>query len=532
MNDPHPSCDTLIIGAGAAGLMLALQLAEQQKVILVCKEPAILGNSYYAQGGIAAVCSEYDHIDSHVRDTLNAGAGLSHPDVAREIITEGRAIIHDLQNIGIRFDQHNEQLHLTQEGGHSMRRIAHAQDATGRAISESLQQAARQHPNIDIRLNHAAISLIRRHKAFFQAGVSDACLGAYILQDDGQILPYAAKNTVLATGGAGKVYRYTSNPAAATGDGIALAWYAGCRIMNMEFMQFHPTCLYHPLGQQMLLSEALRGEGALLLNDAGQRFVFEHDVRGELAPRDIVARAIDYEMKRQGSDCVYLDARPIGKQRLSEQFPNITKRLKELGLNLFKETIPVVPAAHYSCGGILSASDGQTDLAHLFAIGETACTGFHGANRLASNSLLECLAMAKLCGQTISTQTAAETATIKLPAWDDSATKPPAELIQLKHNWSDVRSLMSHYVGIVRSQQRLHEALRRLRLIHQETEQLYRSCPITLDLLELRHIVCVSELIIRSALQRQESRGLHYSLDFPNSKEQAKDTILNLSTIQ
>jgi len=396
------------------------------------------------------------------------------------------------------FDEDAQGLHLTQEGGHSHRRIAHSKDATGRAIGETLLKHVQNHPNIQCLRHHTAVDLITSHRLGHHHG-KNRCLGVYLLNTDNHIITISAQQTILATGGAGKVYMYTSNPHAATGDGIAMAWRAGCKVMNMEFMQFHPTCLYHASAPTMLLSEALRGEGAHLINADGKRFIFDYDERGELAPRDIVARAIDHEMKKQGQDCMFLDARHLGNERISEHFPNIHQRLMALGLDMREQIIPIVPAAHYMCGGVASNLSGQTDIESLYVIGESACTGLHGANRLASNSLLECLVMAKACSKHILTQ-AINTENIPLPAWDESGITPESERIQIKQNWDEIRAIMSNYVGIVRSDERLRRARRRLTV--------------------------VAELIIRSAQQRHESRGLHYSTDYPNTNHTGKDTFL------
>ncbi|MDX8401963.1 MAG: L-aspartate oxidase, partial [Mariprofundaceae bacterium] len=380
--------DVLIIGSGAAGLFAASRLHPDMRVLIVAKGDVSESNTWLAQGGIAAVLSSEDSVESHLRDTLEAGAGLCHEDVARTIIEHGANIIHRLSALGARFDTENGHLHLTREGGHSHRRIAHAQDATGRAIDEALLHhlQARGVPRLE---RHTAIDLITERHA--PRARSRRCLGAWLLTPDERVITVRARHTILATGGAGKAYLYTSNPHAASGDGIAMAWRAGLPVMNMEFIQFHPTCLYHPGGSNLLLSEALRGEGAILVDGRGRRFMIDYDARGELAPRDVVARAIDHEMKKQGVDCVYLDCRPIGEARITRQFPNIRARLAELGIDMLREPVPVVPAAHYLCGGVQAGADGTTALPGLHAIGETACTGLHGANRLASNSLLECL---------------------------------------------------------------------------------------------------------------------------------------------
>jgi len=521
----HMQTDYLIIGSGAAGLLTASRLAEHGSVVLVNKGRFKDSSTWNAQGGIAGVMSDSDSIEAHVQDTLAAGNNLCHADVVRTILQHGRDIIEELAEVGTAFDTEGDGLHLTKEGGHSSRRIAHVQDATGRAIGEALLAKVSPHPNI-IRLEqHTAIDLITSARCMDTD--NNRCLGAYVLNPQDSVITIAAKQTILATGGIGKVYLYTSNPHAATGDGIAMAWRAGCAVMNLEFIQFHPTCLFHRQGSNMLLSEAMRGEGAHVTDAAGRRFLFDYDGRGELAPRDIVARAIDYEMKKQGADCMYLDARPLGEPLILDQFRNIHARLQDLGLNILQNPIPIVPAAHYSCGGIQADVHGKTDIEGLYAIGETACTGLHGANRLASNSLLECLVMADYCAADIVQQTAPPA--IPIPDWDDSGLVPAAERIQIKQNWDEIRATMSHYVGIVRSDERLRRAHRRLRLIQEEISSYYWKHPVSQDLLELRNIALLAELIIGSAQQRHESRGLHYSTDYPHTSEQAKDTILRPS---
>jgi len=514
--------DFLIIGSGAAGLLAASRLAQHGQVMLVNKGTFQDSSTWYAQGGIAGVSSDKDSFESHVQDTLISGAGLCHEPVVRAIISRGTEIIDELIDIGTGFDRKNGALHLTKEGGHSSRRIAHAKDATGRAISEALLAKVAPHANIQRLEQHVAIDLITTRRL----GESDKnrCLGAYILNPDGKVLAIVAKQTILATGGAGKVYLYTSNPHAASGDGIAMAWRAGCSVMNLEFIQFHPTCLFHRQGSNMLLSEALRGEGAHLVDQHGVRFMPCYDERAELAPRDIVARAIDHEMKKQGADCMYLDARPIGEVAIADHFRNTHARLLELGLDMTTAPVPVVPAAHYLCGGIRADVHGRTDIEGLYAIGETAATGLHGANRLASNSLLECLVMADYCAADVLKQ--ADPPVYPVPDWDASGIVPETERIQIKQNWDEIRATMSHYVGIVRSDERLRRARRRLRLIQEEIASYYWKHPVSQDLLELRNLALMAELIVQSAQQRHESRGLHYSTDYPHVDKQAKDTIL------
>jgi len=515
--------DYLIIGSGAAGLLAASRLAAHGRVILVNKGTFQDSSTWNAQGGIAGVVSDSDSIASHVQDTMAAGMGLCHADVVYDTIKHGRVMIDELIEIGTGFDEQDDgALHLTREGGHSSRRVAHVQDATGRAISEALLSQVAPHANITRLEQHTAIDLIT--SARLAPNERNRCMGAYVLSPDGDVLTMVAKHTILATGGIGKVYLYTSNPHAATGDGIAMAWRAGCAVMNLEFIQFHPTCLFHRQGSNMLISEAMRGEGAHIVDAAGRRFLFDYDARGELAARDVVARAIDHEMKKQGVDCMYIDARPLGNQRIDDHFPNIHSRLLSLGLDMMQELIPIVPAAHYICGGIQADGHGKTAIEGLYAIGETACTGLHGANRLASNALLECLVMADYCAADILKQTSVPPCYI--PEWDVSGIVPETERIQIKQNWDEIRATMSHYVGIVRSDERLRRARRRLRIIQEEIASYYWKHPLSQDLLELRNLALMAELIVRSAQQRHESRGLHYSTDYPQTSAQAEDTIL------
>ncbi|MDQ7003611.1 MAG: L-aspartate oxidase [Ghiorsea sp.] len=521
----HPSrCDYLIIGSGAAGLMAAHRLAEYGSVILVNKSDFPDSNTFQAQGGIAGFITKEDSINSHIEDTIQAGAGLCHEEVVAEMVDRGHDMVEDLLNLGTPFDMHDGALHLTREGGHSHRRIAHVQDSTGKAIGETLLKHVQQNPNITCLQRHMAVDLITTYKlgVFHQ---KNQCLGVYLLPEDGKIFSIAAKHVILATGGAGKVYMYTSNPHAATGDGIAMAWRAGCPVMNLEFMQFHPTCLYNPSGSTMLLTEALRGEGAHLIDKHGRRFTFDDDERGELAPRDIVARAIDREIKRTGEDCMYLDVTHLGVDKINTQFPNIQRRLLAMGLDMSKQPIPIVPAAHYMCGGVKTDVSGTTVVTGLSVIGEAACTGLHGANRLASNSLLECLVMADKCAERIAKDKKV-TLAMPIPAWDSSGVVPEEERVQIKQNWDEIRAIMSNYVGIVRTSERLRRARRRLFLIHEEIATYYWQHPLSRNLLELRNLALLADLMIRSAQQRQESRGLHYTTDYPSTSNSAKDTIL------
>lgn len=517
--------DYLIIGSGAAGMLAAKHLADHGRVAIVNKGDFENSNTYQAQGGIAGVADDSDSIEHHITDTLTAGAGLCHEDVVRTIISAGSHIIQTLLELGTPFDKVGEALHLNREGGHSHRRIAHVKDETGRAIGNTLLQYVQSHPNITCLRHHTAVDLITSRR-LGRHDRNNRCLGAYLLTPEGSVITVSAAHTIVATGGAGKVYMFTSNPHVATGDGIAIAWRAGCSVMNMEFMQFHPTCLFHANSRTLLLTEALRGEGALLVDEQGRRFVFNYDERGELAPRDIVARAIDHEMKKQGKDCMFLDARPLGAETIEAHFPNVHAQLMSLGIDMRATPVPVVPAAHYTCGGVETDVAGRTGVDHLYVIGEAACTGLHGANRLASNSLLECLVMAEACAEDI-LATGNEAMDIRLPAWDDSGVIPETERVQIKQNWDEIRATMSNYVGIVRSNQRLRQAKRRLDVIRDEIASYYWQHPISRDLVELRNLCLVAELIVRSAQQRHESRGLHFSTDYPNMQKQARDTILN-----
>lgn len=518
--------DTLIIGSGLAGLTLALKLADHQKVGLITKRTLMDGASSWAQGGIAAVLSGEDTPEIHTQDTLLAGAGLCDTNATRHTVEHGREAIDWLIAQGVPFTQDSGSdlgYHLTREGGHSKRRIIHVADATGRAVQQTLSAKVRQHPNITALEDYMSIDLITAHKL----GMSEnRCFGAYALNTrTDEVVTIAAQNTVLATGGTGKVYLYTTNPDTATGDGIAMAWRAGCRVANMEFIQFHPTCLYHQHAKSFLISEAVRGEGGILKLPDGRRFMPDHDQRAELAPRDIVARAIDYEMKKGGLDCVYLDISHQSVEFLQEHFPNIFTRCLDLGINISKEPIPVVPAAHYTCGGIVADAHARTDLPNLYAIGETAYSGLHGANRLASNSLLECLVFAEDAALDILNQK--QTKTPELPAWDDSQVTDADEHIVISHNWAELRHFMWDYVGIVRTNKRLQRAQRRIQLLQSEIDEYYSHFHISSDLLELRNLVTNADLIVQSALSRHESRGLHYSKDYPEMQDDPHPTILS-----
>ncbi|MBV0881885.1 L-aspartate oxidase [Noviherbaspirillum sp. L7-7A] len=523
--------DVAIIGAGLAGLSVALSLAQGRKVVVICKGGLPDGASNWAQGGIAAVLDSGDSTASHLADTLDAGAGLCDEAMTRHIVEHGREAILWLIEQGVPFTRDADAelgFHLTREGGHSARRIIHAADATGHAVQATLEQKVRSHPNITLLEQHIAVDLIRQPDARGR----QRCAGLYARDAaSGRVIAIAASHTVLATGGAGKVYLYTTNPDSATGDGIAMAWRAGCRVANMEFIQFHPTCLYHPYAKSFLISEALRGEGGLLKLPAsagaaaGQRFMPAHDERAELAPRDIVARAIDYEIKKRGLDHVDLDISHQPAEFLKEHFPTILARCLEFGIDITKQPIPVVPAAHYTCGGVVTDGAGRTDLPGLYAVGETACTGLHGANRLASNSLLECVVLGRAAAQDIAAQPPAEPAPV--PQWDETRVTDADEEVVIAQNWDELRRFMWNFVGIVRTTKRLRRARERIRLLKSEIDEYYASFRVTPDLLELRNLVDVAALIVDSALQRHESRGLHYSLDYPDTLPKALPTVLS-----
>ena len=530
MSEPA-SYDVLIVGSGAAGLSLALALAERLRVVVLTKSTVSESATYYAQGGISAVFDHADSVESHIEDTLGAGAGLCHPQAVEYIVRHGRRRVEWLIAQGVPFSTRvsrsgAEEFHLTREGGHSHRRVVHAADATGRAIAQTLIERVAEHPNVTVLERHMAIDLINSAKL---GRIPDHCAGAYVLDlDNDRVRTVQARCSVLASGGAGKVYLYTSNPDVATGDGLGMAWRAGCAIANMEFVQFHPTCLYHPQAKSFLLTEALRGEGGYLILDSGERFMPKFDERAELAPRDIVARAIDHEMKRLGLDCVFLDIRHKSKDFIVEHFPNVYEQCKRYGIDITSDPIPVVPAAHYLCGGVVTDIHGRTSLPGLYAIGEVASSGLHGANRMASNSLLECLVIAQAAASAIMSRIDALEILAEIPDWDESQVTDADEAIVVAHNWDELRRLMWDYVGIVRTTKRLQRARRRVDLLRAEISEFYGNFRVTGDLIELRNLVQVAELIIRSALKRRESRGLHYTMDFPeiDDSNYRRDTIL------
>ena len=530
MSEQHTS-DVLVIGSGVAGLALALKIAGHMDVTVINKGRLPESNSYYAQGGMSAVLGGDDTLESHVQDTLAAGAGLCHPDTVRFVVERGPACVEWLRELGVHFTRmvagdEASPYHLTREGGHSHRRVVHVADATGQAMADALVAAAAAHPRIRMLESHVAIDLVTGRKLGLD---HERCLGAYVFdRERRRVRVHRARAVVLATGGAGKVYLYTSNPDLATGDGIAMAWRAGCRVANMEFIQFHPTCLYHPDAKSFLVTEALRGEGARLLLPDGTAFMQAFDERAELAPRDIVARAIDHEMKRLGIDCVYLDISHQPEAFIRSHFPTVHARCLALGFDLAKEPIPVVPAAHYVCGGVVSDLHGRADVEGLYAIGEVAFTGLHGANRMASNSLLECMVFATSAAEHLLEHAGGWPLPGALAEWDESRVTDSDEEVVVSHNWDELRRFMWDYVGIVRTTKRLQRAKHRAELLLSEIDEYYGNFRVTNDLIELRNLAVVGDLIIESALARHESRGLHYTLDYPepDPTNAPEDTIL------
>ena len=521
--------DVLIIGSGAAGMTLALKLSDRFRIAMISKDVVSEGSTYYAQGGVAAVLDKYDSIESHIEDTITAGAGLCHPEAVRFTVERSAPTIQWLVDMGVRFDTEPENgdtghFHLTREGGHSHRRVIHAADATGREIENTLVAAVKKRNNLTLFENYVAVDLITEDNIGLKG---TSCIGAYVFNLQTQrVEVFHASHVVLATGGASKVYLYTSNPDTASGDGIAMAWRAGCRVGNMEFNQFHPTCLYHPSARSFLISEALRGEGARLLLPDGSTFMQKFDERQELAPRDIVARAIDHEMKRLGCEHVYLDISHKDAAFITGHFPTIYARCLELGIDITREPIPIVPAAHYTCGGIVTNLSGQTDVPGLYAVGESSFTGLHGANRMASNSLLECMVFAAAAAEHIESSEQVNPASFEIPPWDESQVTNSDEDVVISHNWEELRRFMWDYVGIVRTDKRLQRARRRIQLLQQEITEYYSNYKISKDLLELRNLIVVANLIVQSAIRRKESRGLHYTLDYPFTLPEAEDTLL------
>jgi len=526
-------CDFFVVGSGIAGLMSAIKLSKAGRVIVATKKDRADSNTNYAQGGFACVVASDDTFDQHVQDTLIAGAGLCNESVVSEIVSSGPACIADLEKLGIGFSANegsgNDRYDLGREGGHSRRRVLHAGDITGRHVEQVLLQRAHESESISILEHCMLVDLITT--GWLGTGRTNRCVGAYVLdRNTGEIFSVRSPHVVLATGGGGKVYLYTSNPDIATGDGVAVAWRAGVPIKDMEFIQFHPTCLHHPKAKSFLISEAVRGEGARLVDSSGRSFMEKYDPRGALAPRDIVARAIDSEMKGTGAKCMYLDIRHKPEGFLKSRFPNIYETCFKFGIDMARDLIPVVPAAHYFCGGIEAGVDGTTALPGLYAVGEVACTGLHGANRLASNSLLEALVCSERMSEMLKSKPGAgATDRVHIPAWESGGAVPSDETIVVEHNWNEVRTCMWDYVGIVRTNKRLARAWRRIRNLRQEIRQYYLDYLVTADILELRNIADVGEVIVRSAQLRRESRGLHYTLDYPqpDSSRTPEDTVIH-----
>ncbi len=543
MNGSDIKTDHLVIGTGIAGLMLALKLARHGRVLVIAKGSLEDNNTWMAQGGIATVLDGSDSFENHVHDTTVAGAGLCHPGIVRMVVENGPRLIRELIDIGVKFTRteagNDSSYHLTREGGHSHRRVIHADDLTGKEVLIALIRACREQPSIRIIENQKAVDLLTSDK-FGSSGPASfgppRCYGAYVMDRQSRIVYQArAGRTYLCTGGHGRVYLYTSNPDSATGDGLAMGWRAGCRVANLEFMQFHPTCLYHPKAKTFLISEAVRGEGGVLKDAAGHEFMEAYHPLGSLAPRDIVSRAIDAELKKSGATNVFLDIRHLGEERLRKLFPNIYQTCLQFGIDMARDMIPVVPAAHYSCGGILVDDAGHTSIDGLYALGEVACSGLHGANRLASNSLLEALVYADrvatdvaLAHQSDEESNAFSATQVRIPPWDCGAAVPPDELVVLSHTWDEIRRLMWHYVGIVRSEKRLSRALSRISAIRAELDEYYWNYELTEQLLEVRNLAVVAWLTVRCAISRKESRGIHYTIDHPRLDERftGRDTIV------
>ncbi len=518
--------DFLVLGSGSAGLSFALDVADHGTVGIITKKERAESNTNYAQGGIASVLDKTDSFEEHVHDTLVAGAGMCDPGVVEEIVRSGPDTIRRLITLGADFTRKDGSLHLVREGGHSQNRIIHAADMTGREIERVLLERAEAHPNVTILEHHFAMELITCHhlgEKVTRYSEDNQCFGAYVLNtDSGKVERMLSKVTLLATGGAGQVYLNTTNPEIATGDGVAMAYRAKARVSNMEFIQFHPTSLFHPEADSFLISEAVRGHGAILRNLAGEAFMQHYDERCELAPRDIVARAIDDQLKKRGEDFVYLDTTHLPEEKLKQDFPNIFARCLEFGLNMATDLIPIVPAAHYMCGGVWTNINGETTIKGLFAAGEVACTGIHGANRLASNSLLEAIVVARKAAQKAPEMVRKASFCEDIPEWDDSGTVNTEEWVLISHNRRELQQIMWDYVGIVRSDLRLKRAFRRTKMLHEEVESFYQRTKVSVPLCQLRNMIAVAYLIIRSAMLRKESRGLHFSTDYPHQNEVAE----------